>query len=207
MKLMTYAAIGCATVLTATSVFAMHSMKAGSNNGILFTANLSTKEVTHKLFSTSNHNAPHPFYKNICSKSKPKPYKDASGFGTFWFNPKTRVLKYAFSYQGISGIPIMMHFHVGKEDVGGPIIQTICGNPPPGSKALGYSNRQLNGRVCPNKTSGFISGSYVLRGNRWLKISAKQEAQDLMDGKLYVNIHTCLNEAGEVRGQIERAND
>jgi hypothetical protein len=31
-----------------------------------------------------------------------------------------------------------------------------------------------------------------------------QQAADLMSGKLYVNVHTAANKAGEIRGQVEK---
>lgn len=178
-----------------------------SDQPILFTANLSTNQVTHKLFAVGDKSAPKPFYKRCTTPiGKPDAYKKAAtGQGVFWFNPKTNVLKYAFTYNGMSGSAVMAHFHIGKAGRGGPIVQTICGMPPPNSKNLGYSAPAISAKTCHTGTSGFLSGSYQLRGNMHDDgMTLDQEKQALMNGELYINIHTCLNQAGELRGQIKR---
>ncbi|MDF1760446.1 MAG: CHRD domain-containing protein [Coxiellaceae bacterium] len=175
---------------------------AGSEAPILMTAKLSLTQVSHKLFKPSASNVPHPFYKAKCAKSTPKKYASANGQAVVWYNPKTNVMKYAITYQGLSGSPIMAHFHIGQAGKGGPIVQTICGMPPKGSKALGFSAPAINGHVCPQGASGFFTGTYKLHGNAEDKLTAAQEKQALLNGKLYINIHTCLNELGELRGQI-----
>lgn len=176
----------------------------GANKSVLFTAVLSTKAVTHNLFEPGDQKAPHPFYKTRCMNAKSTDYSNATGFGTFWYNPDTSTLLFAFTYTGISGSPIMMHFHLGDKGVGGPIVQTICGYPPPSMKALGYSSKAVSALTCPVGTTGIMWGSYKLAGNNRLTppLTLAAEKKALMDGKLYVNIHTCLNEAGELRGQI-----
>ncbi|MDF1797481.1 MAG: CHRD domain-containing protein [Coxiellaceae bacterium] len=175
---------------------------AGTDAPILMTAKLSLTQVSHKLFKPSATKVPHPFYKKKCDKSKPKSYSSASGQAVVWYNPKTNTMKYAITYRGLSGSPIMAHFHIGKVGVGGPIVQSICGMPPKGSKALGFSAPAIDGHVCPKGTSGFFSGTYKMQGNVKDKLTAAQEKQAFLDGKMYVNIHTCLNELGELRGQI-----
>ena len=173
-----------------------------SNNAALFTANLNLKSVTHKLNQAGNANAAHPFYKKFCKNSKPVAYDNASGSGTFWYDAKHKTLYFAFSYQGLSASPIMMHFHVAAAGKSGPIVQTICGNPPPNKPSLGYSHAPLVSAYCPRGRTGYITGHYRLRGNKKLNMSVSDEVAQLKSGKLYLNIHTCLNEAGELRGQI-----
>ena len=177
---------------------------AATTQPILFIAKLSTDQVTHKLFAAGDKSAPKPFYKN-CSvaRGSSSAYTAATGQGVFWFNPATNVLKYAFTYGGMSGAAVMAHFHIGKAGSGGPIVQTICGMPPPNTKALGYSAPAISSKICPTANSGFLTGSYKLQGNMHDDgMTLAQEKQALMNGKLYINIHTCLNQAGELRGQI-----
>ncbi|MDF1759773.1 MAG: CHRD domain-containing protein [Coxiellaceae bacterium] len=175
---------------------------AGSGAPMLMTAKLSLTQVSHKLYKPTSTNVPHPFYKHKCAKATPKKYPSATGQAVVWYNPATNTMKYAITYHGLSGSPIMAHFHIGKAGTGGPIVQTICGMPPKGSKALGFSAPAIDGHTCPKGTSGFFTGTYQLKGNAKLKLTAAQEKQALMGGKLYINIHTCLNELGELRGQI-----
>jgi len=204
MKLSQFIALaGASAALT----FAASSIAAGgvgSDDGVLFTAVFSAKQVAHKLYEPGDKTAPHPFYKKRCMNAKSTDYTHAMGFGTFWYSPKTKTLLYTFTYNELSGSPIMMHFHLGRKGVQGPIVRTICGSPPPSSKALGYSGKPISAKMCPRGRSGVIWGSYKLAGNNKLTppLTVPAEEKALMKGRLYVNIHTCLNEAGELRGQI-----
>ncbi len=175
-----------------------------TQNTKLFNAKLNTGSVTHPLFQPGNTKAPHPFYKSFCAKQKPISYHNAKGNSTLLFDKKTNTLWFAFSYSGLSGSPIMMHFHIAPAGKGGPIVQTICGFPPPGNSKLGFSAKSLVSSRCPTGTSGFIVAKYKLKGNMKLKpsVSRSQEKSDLMAGNFYINIHTCLNELGELRGQV-----
>lgn len=98
----------------------------------------------------------------------------------------------------------MAHFRKGSIGKAGPIVQSICGHPPPGSKALGHSSPPVGPATCPETTSGTLKGSYTLAGNPDVTppLSTAEEQQLLLGGALYVNIHTCLNEVGEIRGQV-----
>ena len=191
--------------LGASNLYAAIAIGASDHNAQLMHAKFGTNQVKHKMFYKNSKKVPHTFYKDYCKNKIPHSYANASGNGSFLFDKKENTLYYAFSYYGLSGSPIMMHFHLGKAGKGGPILQTICGHPPPGSKSLGHSpNKQLSSLVCPTGSAGFITGHYHLQGNSKLKtsLSAEQEMNDLIHGNVYINIHTCLNEAGEIRGQI-----
>lgn len=170
---------------------------------ILFNATLTPSQITHQLNPASDIHAGHPFYKRECDAQKEYAnYSNATGQGVFWFNPDTNVLKFAITYTGLSGPAIMSHFHLGADGKSGPIVQTICGRPPADATALGYSAPAVFKKVCPKVTSGIYTGSYKLKGNPHDNLTLAQEKQALLDGQLYVNIHTCLNETGELRGQI-----
>ncbi len=171
---------------------------------ILLYAKLDTKQVMHKLMDSKQDNKAGPFYKAFCKNVKSHDYKNAEGLAILQFYPKTNTVKFALTYQGLSGPAIMSHFHLGDMKKAGPIVQTICGHPPPGSKALGFSSAATSGKQCPMGTAGFLTGTYKLEGNPKLTpaLSADQERKDLLSGKLYFNVHTCLNEAGEIRGQV-----
>lgn len=190
-------------ILIATGLCTIAIAGGAQATPMLFTATINTDQVTHKLFDATDYaKAPRPFYKPVCAKETPVSYSDAGGQAVFWYNPGTGVLKYAITYQGLSGSPIMAHFHIAETGKAGPIVQSICGMPPKDSKALGSSAPALDGYACAEGTSGFWSASYPLAGNGEIKLTTAAEKQALLDGKLYVNIHTCLNELGEARGQI-----
>lgn len=177
-----------------------------SNNSMTFYAYLSPHHVTHKLFEPGDHDVPHPvpFYDDM-AKAPVYPYKDACGYGTFLFDPERDELQYAIAYSSLSGAPIMMHFHLGGPRVGGPIIQTIFGEPYTNVKGLGSSTvPPLSGKHGPDSRAGFVTGVYKLKGNSHLNppLSAQEEREKLLNGEIYVNIHTYLNEAGEIRGQV-----
>lgn len=167
---------------------------------------LSPSNETHPLYSPGDSDVPHPFpFYQDRAKDPVYPFSDACGFGTFLFDPNTNELDYAVSYSGLSGRPLMMHFHLGDAGVSGPVIQTVFGEPYHTKAPLGTSAAApLNGREAPKGRSGFISGKYKLIGNKTFTppLTAEKEAELLTNGSIYINIHTYLNEAGEMRGQI-----
>ncbi len=177
---------------------------------VAFCAFLSPKNEAHKLYRAGDANVPHPFsiYKDR-AKDPVFPYEQACGFGAFLFNPSTSELEYAVSYAGLSGRPIMMHFHLGAAGAEGPVIQTIFGEPYHTFEPIGTSPvPPLNGKEAPKGRSGFVTGKYTLIGNKTLSppLTADEEKKLLFKGGIYINIHTYLNEAGEVRGQIVPCN-
>ena len=180
--------------------------KTPSNNSKSFYAHLSVKNERHTLYEPGDKDVPHPFpFYNDMANDPVYPYDDACGYGAFLFDPELNELHYAVAYSSLSGAPIMMHFHLGGPQVGGPIIQTIFGEPYTDVKGLGSSQEPpLSGKKGLNSRAGFVTGVYKLKGNSLLTppLSIEGEKEQLMNGDIYVNIHTYLNEAGEIRGQI-----
>lgn len=175
-----------------------------SPNSVAYYAHLSLANENHKLYPVGSKDAPHPFYKTS-PDSMEEPYQDACGIGAFLFDPDKNELRFSIAYSGLSGSPVMMHIHLGGPKDDGPIIQTIFGEPYADVKGLGYSTHPpLYGKKGPKGRAGFVSGIYKLAGNDRLKtqLTPEDEKQKLLDGELYVNIHTYLNQAGEIRGQI-----
>lgn len=176
-----------------------------NNDSVTYFCHMSTQNITHQLYSPDEvDQAPHPFYSNM-SGERLYPTTDACGFGTFLFNPDTDELHFAISYSNLSGSAVMMHFHLGNPTVGGPIVQTIFGKPTGHVKGLGYSPEgPLSCANGPDARSGFVTGVYRLQGNAELDppLTLEMEREALKNGELYVNIHTYLNEQGEIRGQL-----
>lgn len=141
-------------------------------------------------------------------KQTPSKLENAIGSGTFTFDTELNQIKFKIEYSGLSGPAIMAHFHNGAPGVSGPILQTICGMPPPTS-AIGYSNDPIIYRECLETTSGVMQGTYQLKDykcpeedNSCKSLTVEQQTQLIACGNLYVNLHTCLNQPGEISGQV-----
>jgi hypothetical protein len=108
----------------------------------------------------------------------------ARGTGSFQFNDDFTELRYTVVYQGLSGtLTAGAHFHLGRPGATGGIVKAIA---PSGAPA-----------------SGTIAGS-------WRSSDATQPltaalVESLLTGRVYVNLHTAANPAGEIRGQVMRA--
>lgn len=212
-------------LLSAMGVFL--SFQAMAKEFELFYANLrpaveNTK--THKMFGFSQFKTDHksvftpPFFQKRCMSggidAPVQNYTHLGGKGLFILDNKTDKLYYIISYKGLSGNPIMAHFHEGTRNMDGPIVQSICGMPRPNSpakidKALGYSPAfDTSSRYCEKGTNNVITGVYPIVGNTHVSMYGKaltkrRELHALKNGLLYVNFHTCLNVLGEARGQIK----
>jgi hypothetical protein len=103
-------------------------------------------------------------------------------------------LRIQMSVRGLTSVPSGAHIHgpaTTEENAG--VLVTLCGNPTPGVVATCTLNDE--GLLV---IEGNIPG-YLLRG-----VTAAQFMSWLDAGMLYINVHTTLNPAGEVRGQIIR---
>ena len=93
------------------------------------------------------------------------------------YNKITKTLSYKVTWSGLSGNVTGMHIH-GATDPGSNagILQSFSGYPtaPQGSF-----------------TSSVVADGQVIR------------EEDILAGKLYINIHTALYPGGEIRGQLE----
>ncbi len=141
-------------------------------------------------------------------KQQASTLQNANGFGEFTFDTESKELKFKIEYRGLSGPAIMAHFHNGAPGVSGPILQTLCGMPPPTSP-IGYSDGALIYKECLDRTSGVMQGTYKLKDYKCpagdsscTSLSVEQQTQLIACGNLYINLHTCLNQPGEISGQI-----
>lgn len=106
----------------------------------------------------------------------------AAGAAVLLFDPATSTLNFTVAYKGLSGAATAAHFHNGATGAAGPVVQTICGAPGPALLS-----------ACPAGNVGFLTGTWTVPTSL---------VPALLAGGLYVNIHTGLNPAGEVRGQV-----
>lgn len=95
-----------------------------------------------------------------------------AGSVTATYDTATKTLSWKGTYSGLSGNPTAAHFHTGEAGKNGGVAVPIFA----GAAA---------------KTP--FEGKATL---------TDAQAADLMAGRLYVNIHTEANKAGEVRGQL-----
>ncbi len=107
----------------------------------------------------------------------------AKGAAVLLFDPTTNTLNFTLAYAGLSGAAVAAHFHEGAVGVAGPVVQTICG-PQNQNPLLG---------ACSTSNSGFLTGTWAVPAGL---------VPTLLNGGLYLNVHTQLNPAGEIRGQI-----
>ncbi|GAB2891316.1 CHRD domain-containing protein [Microbulbifer echini] len=140
---------------------------------------------------------------------------NARGYFLGVYNQKTNRLNFMIGYKDLSGSGMSMsHFHLrcageGKEppickpgSPSAPVIQTICGMPTkPGATPDWPATKDNQGRKgletkCSMGTSGAITAQWLVE---------EQYRADLMNGKVYVNLHTKLNPKGEVTGLLEKS--
>lgn len=107
---------------------------------------------------------------------------DPSGTGFVTLDVASNELTWEITYQGLTGDLVSpgAHFH-GPADFGetAGVEVFIAGGD--------------SGVSLPQPSSGILTGSTILTAD---------QARDLRDGLWYVNIHTALNQPGEIRGQV-----
>ena len=98
----------------------------------------------------------------------------ATGTADLTYDPATRMLTWNVTYSGLSGSATMAHFH-------GPAAQGKNGPP-----VIWLSEK---GAAVGNP----IKGEATL---------TPEQAQQMMAGDWYINVHTQANPGGEIRGQV-----
>ena len=117
-------------------------------------------------------------------------------------DPRTGVIDYEFSYEGMANTITQAHIHFGQRATTGGITVWLCGT---------QSNPGPSGTPACTQGSGFFTG--VIDESKILAVSAqKLEAGNLAEllqamraGATYANVHTAAPEgvpSGEIRGQI-----
>lgn len=104
------------------------------------------------------------------------PSLDLPGKGTadLTFDTETKQLDWTVEYSGLTGAPVMGHFH-------------------------GPADRGQNADVAipfEGDLASPIKGSATL---------TDEQAENLLAGKYYINLHTEAHKPGEIRGQVEKA--
>jgi len=119
---------------------------------------------------------------------RPETPHTAFGLAIFRLSADGTRLDYSIMYKGLSGPATLAHIHRGGIGEAGGVVRTLCGKPPaPEAPAR-----------CPGAT-GVLSGTWTSADGQPL---TPELVEALRNSELYVNIHTELNGAGELRGQI-----
>jgi hypothetical protein len=118
-------------------------------------------------------------------------------------------IEYTLSFQDLEGDIRQSHIHIAPEQNSGPIVLWLCqtaANPAPAGTNPPQCFNALAGESPRNNTvSGVIHASDVIP-NPTNGITAGELAEVLAlvnAGKSYVNIHSSMSPAGEIRSQIE----
>jgi CHRD domain len=127
----------------------------------------------------------------IMSGAQETPVVPSSALGTMdvFYSKETRTLTYKVTWSGLTDSLSLMHIHgLGPTGFAAGVVQNIV------TAANGIYPQKTNGKYTFLK-SGTISGSLLVDG-----VVVKE--QDLLNGVYYMNIHTPVYPAGEIRGQI-----
>lgn len=121
---------------------------------------------------------------NLDTVSEPFEIQPSSGFGSAAMTLDTETGEFAWliGFEQLSGPATLAHFHTATVDASGPVVLNL--DTAPGVDLSGIGSVQ-----------GIFSGSTILAGS---------QIDELLDGLWYINIHTALNPAGEIRGQVYR---
>lgn len=106
------------------------------------------------------------------AKEIPPKGGNGEGYAIMWYNTGTRALTWKVYYTGLSGSATAAHIH-------GPADTT--------------ANAGVVIPLAQGAPSSPMTGSATL---------SPQQADDMMAGKWYVNVHTQANPGGEIRGQV-----
>jgi len=112
------------------------------------------------------------------AQEAPPVESNGTGTGTFTLNAEETELSFEITASGLSGPVIAAHFHQGAVGVAGGILFTITDT------------------VTENP-----DGS-ITAGGTWAVNASNVTA--LLDGEVYVNLHTGDHPLGEIRGQLNR---
>lgn len=124
-----------------------------------------------------------------------------TGTGRFRAQIKERQqqISYTLSYSGTEGTVTQAHIHFGTKSQSGGISVFLCtnlGNGPAGTQACPPAPATVSGTVTPTDVLG-PSTQGIAAGEFDELIGA------IRAGTTYVNVHSTVYPAGEVRGQID----
>jgi hypothetical protein len=107
-------------------------------------------------------------------------------------------IEYELSYEDLEGAVAQSHLHLGQHSVNGGISIFLCtnlGNGPPGTQLCPPSPATISGTLSDADVLGpTVQG---IQPGEWDEVRLAIE-----EDVVYVNVHTDLFPAGEIRGQV-----
>ena len=110
------------------------------------------------------------------------------GFATITFETAKDDILYMVTFSGLSAPATASHIHIGSASVAGPIVLPFTDMGPPAATSGTFSGVLTNVDIINSATSGLTDVSQI--------------AAQILAGNAYVNIHTSVFPAGEIRGQL-----
>ena len=132
------------------------------------------------LFFVGNPNASYSTTSTSCAVSLngtqevPPVATEGNGTGTVDYDPSTNEISWSIQFSGLSGAVTAAHFHGPAAAGANAGVQVNIG--------------EVSGLESPMEGSAELTA---------------EQSEWLLDGELYVNIHTAENPNGEIRGQVE----
>jgi hypothetical protein len=120
------------------------------------------------------------------------PPNTSTAKGWAWFKPMGDSVWYSVNVSGIDKVT-MAHIHSGKKGANGDVVVVLFkANSPTGP----MNGTLAQGNFTATDLKGPMTGKTI-----------KDLVTAMQNGETYANVHTETNPKGEIRGQIEMAND
>ena len=131
------------------------------------------------------------------------PAISTTGMGNFHAEVQEEQITYELSYEGLEGQVRQAHIHIGQEGVNGGIVAFLCTN-----QANAPDPETPN---CPSSgtVTGTIDASDIVAVEpQGIAAGEFEEVMRAMEsGATYVNVHSDLFPGGEIRGEVEAAEE
>ena len=118
-------------------------------------------------------------------------------------DPNSQTATYSLTYSGLTLPVLQAHFHFAKVHVPGGIYVFLCtnlGNGPAGTPACPNPSGTVTGTITPASILA-VPGQNITAGDFTALLRA------LRANTTYVNVHTNNFKSGEIRGQVQLANE
>lgn len=127
-----------------------------------------------------------------------------TGNGTFVarVDDEAQTIRYRLQYADLEGNVLQAHIHFGHRDVNGSIVVFLCSNldnGPPGTPLCPAPPATVTGTITPDDMTNLAAGQGIAAGE------FDELVRAIRVGKTYANVHSSIWPTGEIRGQINDA--
>lgn len=166
--------------------------------------NDATRTIAVDLASTADHDRSSKIREELSGFEEDPAALSTTGNGSFrlWIDEDDQELTYKLSYADLEGAVTQAHIHLGGTAQSGGISTFLCsnlGNGPAGTQACPAAPATITGTLAAANVIGPIPQGI-----------AAGEMAELIDAieadTTYVNVHTTLYPAGEIRSQLDGGN-